>query len=107
MASHRPGAYKLDPGSIGKDDRVADEAVPGGPEPPRRAAVLRRLLPLLVLLLGLGAFFALGLHRVVTFEALREHRATLTEFVGRHYLLAILIALVGYALAVAFSLPIA
>jgi uncharacterized membrane protein YdjX (TVP38/TMEM64 family) len=69
--------------------------------------VLKRLLPLIVLGLGLCAFFALGLHRVVTFDALREHRATLAAFVEQHYAVAVLIAFVAYALAVAFSLPIA
>jgi len=73
----------------------------------RSKSVWRRLLPLGILLAGLAAFFALGLHRVLTFDALREHRSELASFVARNGFLAVCLAVLAYAAAVALSLPIA
>ncbi|TWT15696.1 TVP38/TMEM64 family protein [Reyranella sp. CPCC 100927] len=67
----------------------------------------RRWLPLLVLAAGLVLFFAVGLHKVLTFEALRTHRAALAAWVSEHYVLAALLYVVLYAALVAFSLPLA
>jgi uncharacterized membrane protein YdjX (TVP38/TMEM64 family) len=64
-----------------------------------------KLMPLLVLVAGLVAFFALGLHRYISFEVLREHREALRHWVQHHGLLAALAYMVIYAVAVAFSLP--
>ncbi len=68
---------------------------------------LKRLAPLLILVLGLGVFFALDLDRFVSFEVLRENRAGLSDFVDRHSLLAAIAFIAAYAVVVAFSLPIA
>ena len=38
-----------------------------------RAAAIRRLAPLAVLLAAVGAFFAFGLHHYLSFEALRQN----------------------------------
>ncbi|HKU99855.1 MAG TPA: TVP38/TMEM64 family protein [Vineibacter sp.] len=75
----------------------------------RRAALprWRRWVPLAVLAAGLVLFFATGLHRVLTFEALRHHRAALTAWVGDHYVLAVLLYVATYTVLVAFSLPLA
>jgi len=67
----------------------------------------RRWLPLGVLVAGLVVFFATGLHRVLTFDALRTHRAALSAWVSDHYLLAALLYVATYAALVAFSLPLA
>ena len=77
--------------------------------PPKsgRNAGLRRLAPLVVLVIGLVAFFAFDLDRFVTLEALRENRAALGDFVDRNGVLAALAFVVAYAAVVAFSLPIA
>jgi uncharacterized membrane protein YdjX (TVP38/TMEM64 family) len=64
-----------------------------------------RFLPLALLAAGLIAFFALGLQRYVTFEALADHRATLLAWVAKHPLLAPLIYVLSYIVVVAFSLP--
>jgi len=64
-----------------------------------------KLIPLLVLVAGLVAFFALGLHRYISFEVLREHREALLNWVQHNGLLAALAYMVIYAVAVAFSLP--
>ena len=66
---------------------------------------LSRLLPLGVLAAGIAAFFALGLDQYVSFEALREHRDVLVDFVAYNPLLAPLAFMVIYAFVVAFSLP--
>ena len=66
---------------------------------------LRRLWPLLALVLAVGAAFALDLDRYLTFEALREHREALTAFVDRNMVVAALTYAGVYALAIALSVP--
>jgi uncharacterized membrane protein YdjX (TVP38/TMEM64 family) len=72
---------------------------------PRAAFSLRRLWPLGVLAVGLGAVFALGLDQYLTFEALRANRAGLTAFVTEHAILAGALYLLIYAAVVALSVP--
>jgi len=67
--------------------------------------LLKKLLPLVVLAAGIGGFFAAGLNEYVTFEALRENRETLNIFVAGNGVLAALVYIAVYAVAVAFSLP--
>src|SRR4051812_4521293 len=85
------------------------ERSPNLTEPASRPAAERRgigrFLPLAVLAGGLAAFFALGLHRYVSFSALSEHRETLLALVERNAVLAPLTFMTVYALAVAFSIP--
>ena len=64
-----------------------------------------RFLPLVVLAGGLAAFFALGLQRYVTFEALAHHREMLLAWVAAHPVGAPLAYTLLYILAVAFSVP--
>jgi uncharacterized membrane protein YdjX (TVP38/TMEM64 family) len=84
------------------NDRVS--TMPGNDKSAR--AGLRRWLPLGVLLLGLAAFFLSGAYRYVTFDTLRDNRAALLGWVGRMGLLAGLAFVAGYAVVVAFSLPL-
>lgn len=70
-----------------------------------KAFSFRRFVPLMVLLAGLVAFFAFGLQRYMSFEGLRENREVLLAWVQRQELLAGLVYMAGYAIAVAFSLP--
>jgi uncharacterized membrane protein YdjX (TVP38/TMEM64 family) len=63
------------------------------------------MAPLLVLIAGLITFFALGLHRYVSFKALSEHREMLLDFVARHSIGAGLTFIAVYAAAVAISIP--
>jgi uncharacterized membrane protein YdjX (TVP38/TMEM64 family) len=65
----------------------------------------KRLLPLLVLVAGLVVFVALGLHRYLSFEVLRDNREALLTWVQQNGLLAALVYMIVYAVAVAFSLP--
>ena len=66
---------------------------------------VKRLLPLIVLALGLIAFFLFDLDQYVTFDALREHREALIALVDQNAVLAALAYMAIYALAVALSLP--
>ena len=70
-------------------------------------AMLRRLLPVAILLVGLALFLLLGLERYFSFEMLSRHHAVLTSWVENHAALAALLYVLVYALVVAFSLPIA
>lgn len=77
------------------------------PQPPSNASPLTftRLIPLLVLVMGLVAFFALGLHRYLSFQTLRAHRDALLTWVHTTGVLAAVTYMAVYAVAVAFSLP--
>jgi uncharacterized membrane protein YdjX (TVP38/TMEM64 family) len=66
---------------------------------------IRRLWPLAVLALAIGSFFALHLDMYLTFEALRENRALLSQFVAEHAVLASILYVAVYAAVVAASLP--
>lgn len=87
-------------------DRVVTDPRPLGPavgQAPR--STLKRLTPLAGLIVVIALFFALGLDRYVTFDALRENRAMLKAFAAEHAALAALAYLAVYAAVVALSLP--
>jgi uncharacterized membrane protein YdjX (TVP38/TMEM64 family) len=73
-------------------------------KPPARFNV-KRLIPLVVLGAGIAAFFALGLDKYLTFDALRHNRETLTSFVSTMPLLSVLLFVLVYTAAVALSVP--
>jgi uncharacterized membrane protein YdjX (TVP38/TMEM64 family) len=75
------------------------------PASPSKPFSFGRLVPLLVLIAGLVVFFALDLQRYISFEVLRENREVLLTWVQQKGILAGLIYIVIYAVAVAFSLP--
>lgn len=66
---------------------------------------LKRLWPLALLAGGLALFFALGLQRYATLEALRDNREALARWVEAQGALAMLVYVLLYALMVAFSVP--
>lgn len=66
---------------------------------------VKRLWPLAVIAAGIAAFFGLGLDQYVSFEALREHRGTLLQYVADNRVAAPLIYMAIYAAAIALSLP--
>ena len=70
-----------------------------------RSPVWRRVLPLAVLALAIVLVFATGLHRHLSFDALRQHRHVLQDFVAGHYGAAALIFVLVYTGAVALSIP--
>lgn len=88
----------------GKDRMRPKSASATAPSTP--AGRVRRWLPLAILALGSVAFFASGAYRYVTFDTLREHRETLLGWVKDAGVLAVVVFIVGYAVVVAFSLPL-
>ncbi|MCB2101346.1 MAG: TVP38/TMEM64 family protein [Rhodobacterales bacterium] len=71
---------------------------------PSRPAFLR-WLPVLVLVAGAALFFALGWHRYLSFDALRDNRELLQGWVHDHWVLAVAAFTLAYALAVVFVPP--
>jgi uncharacterized membrane protein YdjX (TVP38/TMEM64 family) len=65
-----------------------------------------RLLPVVLLLAGLILFFVLDLDHYVTFETIREQRHWLTSQVTEFGIFAVMVFVVAYGVAVAFSLPV-
>jgi uncharacterized membrane protein YdjX (TVP38/TMEM64 family) len=78
---------------------------PSATEARQSSLALRRLWPLAILALAIAAVFALDLDRLLTFEALREHREALTALVADHLLLAALSFVLVYAAVIALSVP--
>jgi uncharacterized membrane protein YdjX (TVP38/TMEM64 family) len=74
------------------------EAAPGG-------FSYRRLVPVVILLAGLAAFFAFGLNQYLSFDALRDNRAWLLAEVAESAVLAAAVYMLVYVVVVAFSLP--
>jgi uncharacterized membrane protein YdjX (TVP38/TMEM64 family) len=70
-------------------------------------SMLRRLLPVAILLGGLVAFLLLGLERYFTYDLLYRHQATLAKWVAKHGAIAAAVFVIAYAVVVAFSLPVA
>lgn len=66
---------------------------------------LKRYAPIVLMVLAIATAYALGLHRYLTLESLRDNRAALAGFVQSNYLLAALAYLGIYAIVVALSLP--
>jgi len=74
-------------------------------QPALDAISYRRFLPIVILAVGLAAFFILGLDRYLTFDALRENRAWLLHRVAESPVLSAAIYMLVYTAVVAFSLP--
>lgn len=64
-----------------------------------------RLVPLLIITVGLVAFFVLGGHNYLSFSVLAEHQEALQAWYEGNGTLAMVGFWIVYALAVAFSLP--
>lgn len=64
-----------------------------------------RLWPVVVIAVGFAAFFALGLNRYLSFEALAENRQGLMTWRAENYPLAVVYFVAVYFLTVAFSVP--
>lgn len=72
---------------------------------PAKRGLAWRLLPVVVLALAAAAFFATGLHRYLTFEALRAHRVELLAWVDAHASLAALVFIAVYAAGIVLLPP--
>lgn len=65
----------------------------------------KRWLPILVLVGMAVAAYALGLHKYLTLDALRDNRAALSAYVSAHTVTAALAYITLYMVVVALSLP--
>ena len=92
---------KLSPGG----DAMTGQGDPAPPQPTAAPWSLKRLLPAMLLLLGLGMFFVLRLDRYLSIDTLRDNRQALLNWEQEHRGLAALTYMAIYATAVAFSLP--
>lgn len=64
-----------------------------------------KLLPLLILLLGLAAFFYFHLYEYISFQTLKSHRIFLLHYVTDNFALAAIIFIASYIILVAISAP--
>lgn len=78
---------------------------PSAADPAKSTFSVKRLIPLAILALGFGLFFAFDLDRYVTFQTLNDNRTFLVNFVDQQGILAILAFIVIYAVSTALSLP--
>jgi len=65
----------------------------------------KRWLPLIVLIAAVGGAYALGLHKYLTLDALRDNRAALSAYVAANSVTAGAIYVALYTIVVALSLP--
>ncbi len=66
---------------------------------------VKRFLPLVLLGVVAAIVFYFDLHTYLTYEALREHRETLTTFVAQRFVVAAIIFVFIYSISTALSLP--
>lgn len=64
-----------------------------------------RLLVLVIMVLAVGAVFVFGLDDFLSFEMLKSNRQTAMDWYEQNRILAVLVFIFGYALAVALSVP--
>lgn len=64
-----------------------------------------RWLPLLIILLILASVIYFQLYTYLSFESLKEHRQFLSHWTQEHFILASIIFMVVYIIAVAISIP--
>lgn len=72
---------------------------------PGIGAQVKRWAPLIILLCGIAAVYASGLHNYLSLDAIAGNRDTLMEFVAGNPVLAAVSYVLIYMAAVAFSLP--
>ena len=73
---------------------------------PAARPLLRRLAPLLVLVAAIVLARALGLGDYLSFDALREHRSAVNDFIAAQGYLAALIFVAAYAVTTLLILPV-
>lgn len=66
---------------------------------------LRRLAPVVAVVVVMALVFSMGWHRFLSLETLVRHRAAIESFVAARYALAIATFVVAYVAAVALSFP--
>lgn len=66
---------------------------------------MKRLLPLVILIVILVLLFSTGLYRYLSFEQLKMHHQQLSQWKNNHYLFSAISFIIIYIIAVAISLP--
>ena len=84
---------------------MSDETSPADSEEKKKTNWAVRLIPVAVILAGLAAAYAAGLHKYLSLETLEAQRDSLKAFVSDHAVLAFLGYILLYALATAFLIP--
>ena len=64
-----------------------------------------RLIPMVVLAIGLATAFYLDLHHYLTFETLQQNRTAILEWKHENYTVSTLFYVIAYGLATAISIP--
>ena len=72
---------------------------------PAPKSKVKRFLPLVIIIGGLIAFFALGGPKYISLDSLRDNQEFLKAFVADNYILAVVGFVVIYAILVAISVP--
>ena len=67
--------------------------------------MLKKSLPLLLIIALTALFIGMGWHEYLSFEQLREHRLQLNDWVSTNPFIAPLVFILVYIAVVAFSLP--
>ncbi len=68
---------------------------------------LKKLVPLVIIVLLIAAYYVFDLGRYFTFARLKEQHHHMQQFTRDHYLLSPIIAISAYIITVSLSLPIA
>jgi uncharacterized membrane protein YdjX (TVP38/TMEM64 family) len=68
--------------------------------------MLKRFLPLIVILAVAAILYASGLYQQLSLAALRDHERELRDFVGGHYLVAVAVFVALSATVIAASVPV-
>src|SRR5215475_8587079 len=97
-------------GSVFANERASRPPIPAchdrvSVETQMNVSTLRRFLPIAILLLGLVCFLLSGVQRHISFETISRNHAELTAWVAANRTPAAIIFVIGYAVAVSFSLP--
>lgn len=66
---------------------------------------IKRLIPIIILVLGLGIVIYFDIHKLLSFETIGNHYADLKTFIDEQLFLSIIMFTLTYILAVAFSIP--
>ncbi len=72
---------------------------------PAKASLLRRLLPVAILVVAMAVAYTTGLHRYLSLTALAENRAALGAFVSDNIAVAVAAFIAVYIVSVVLSLP--
>lgn len=75
------------------------------PETGTKKSLVKRLLPMGIILVALAVFFALGGPEYINMESLKNNRETLAGFVQENFILTFLGFILIYAVLVAISVP--